>query len=110
MCLLEQALIARKRIEELGEAHHDYNFYYGKLLSAQYYLRNVVPNVWSVMEIVQEADTSVLDAIPETFNMKRTLHTAGCPLFCRSRQLLWESRFIANNAGNNKSINRFSAQ
>jgi alkylation response protein AidB-like acyl-CoA dehydrogenase len=68
MCLLEQALIAKRRIEELGEDHYDYNFYNGKLLSAQYYLRNVVPNVWAVEEIVRDGDTSVTDATPETFD------------------------------------------
>jgi len=30
-------------MQELGPDHYDYNFYYGKFLSAKYYLRNVVP-------------------------------------------------------------------
>jgi len=68
MCLLEQALIAKERIEELGKEHFEYNFYNGKLLSARYYLRNVVPNVWSVMDIVLEGDTSVMESIAETFD------------------------------------------
>lgn len=68
MCLLEQALIALKKIEELGPEHHEYNFYNGKLLSARYYLRNVVPNVGVVMDIVKDGDTSVLESITETFD------------------------------------------
>ncbi|MPN34981.1 Butyryl-CoA dehydrogenase [bioreactor metagenome] len=68
MCLLDQALIAQKKIEELGKEHYDYNFYNGKLLSARYYLRNVVPNVWSVMEIIQNGDTSVMESIADTFD------------------------------------------
>jgi alkylation response protein AidB-like acyl-CoA dehydrogenase len=68
MCLLEQALIAQRRIEELGEDHCDYNFYNGKLLSARYYMRNVAPNVRAVLDIVREGDTSVVDAAPEIFD------------------------------------------
>jgi hypothetical protein len=31
--LLDQAVICKKRMEELGPDHYDYNFYYGKVLS-----------------------------------------------------------------------------
>jgi alkylation response protein AidB-like acyl-CoA dehydrogenase len=67
-CLLEQALIAQQRIEELGKEHHDYNFYHGKVLSARYYLRNTVPHVWLVAELVRDGDSSVVDALTETFD------------------------------------------
>ncbi|NLW43589.1 MAG: acyl-CoA dehydrogenase [Syntrophomonadaceae bacterium] len=66
-CLLDQALIALKRMKELGPDHYDYNFYYGKLLSTKYYLRNVVPYVWYIAELVKDGDTSVIDAPPEIF-------------------------------------------
>ena len=66
-CLLDQALIAKKRMEELGPDHFDYNYYYGKFLSAKYYLRNVVPYVWYIAEIVKDGDTSVIDAPTEIF-------------------------------------------
>jgi alkylation response protein AidB-like acyl-CoA dehydrogenase len=65
--LLEQGLIAKKRMEELGAEHYDYNFYYGKLLSCRYYLRNVVPNVWHLLEIISAGDTSCMDAPIEIF-------------------------------------------
>jgi hypothetical protein len=65
--MLEQGLIAKKRADELGSGHYDYNFYYGKTLSVKYYLQNVVPNVWATLEIVQAGDTSVIDAPPEIF-------------------------------------------
>lgn len=68
MCLLDQALIAKKKVEELGKEHYEYNFYNGKLLSSRYYLRNVVPNVWLVMDIVLDGDTSVVESITETFD------------------------------------------
>ncbi|MGE5398125.1 MAG: acyl-CoA dehydrogenase [Chitinophagales bacterium] len=66
--LLDQALLAQKRAAELGESHFDYSFYKGKVLSARYYLRNVVPNVWWTLEVVKEADTSVLEADSLTFD------------------------------------------
>jgi len=59
--ILDQALLADKKAKEVGADHYDYEFYTGKVLAARYYLRNVVPNVWAVAEIVKDGDTSVLD-------------------------------------------------
>ncbi|MGE5422572.1 MAG: acyl-CoA dehydrogenase [Ignavibacteriales bacterium] len=67
--LLEQGIVAQKKIDELGKDHWEYNFYYGKVLSTRYYLRNVVPNVWHVLEIVQEGDSSCMDAPIEIFDI-----------------------------------------
>jgi alkylation response protein AidB-like acyl-CoA dehydrogenase len=67
MCLLEQALIAQKRLDELGDGHFDAAFYRGKLMSARYYLRNVVPNVWATEELVAEADPTIMDASEDIF-------------------------------------------
>ncbi len=68
MCILDQALIAQQKAAELGKEHFDYNFYAGKVAAARYYLRNVVPNVWAVAELVQDGDTSVLDIPVEAFD------------------------------------------
>jgi hypothetical protein len=65
--LMEQTVIAKKRMAELGEDHYDYNFYLGKVLSARYYLNNAVPNVWHVAELLQIGDTSVLEALDAIF-------------------------------------------
>ncbi|MGE5415547.1 MAG: acyl-CoA dehydrogenase [Acidobacteriota bacterium] len=65
--LMEQALIAKKRADELGAEHYDYNFYNGKVLSAKYFLRQVIPNVWATLDVVKDGDTSVLDADPAIF-------------------------------------------
>ncbi len=59
--ILDQALLADKKARELGADHFDYNFYVGKVAAARYYVRNVVPNVWSVAEIVADGDSSALD-------------------------------------------------
>jgi hypothetical protein len=52
---------------EVGPDHYDYSFYIGKILSAKYYVRNVVPNVWAVAEIVKDGDKSALDIPLESF-------------------------------------------
>ncbi|MCO1603716.1 acyl-CoA dehydrogenase [Desulfosporosinus nitroreducens] len=65
--ILDQAVLADKRAKEVGEGHFDYNFYIGKVAAAKYYLHNVVPNVWSVAEIVIDGDTSALDVPVDVF-------------------------------------------
>lgn len=67
-CILDQALVADKKARELGKEHFDYNFYVGKVAAARYYLRNVVPNVWAVADLVQDGDTSALDIPLEAFD------------------------------------------
>ncbi len=65
--LLEQALIAQKQIDELGTDHHDYAFYNGKVNAAKYFARNIMPNIFRTLEVIKEADTSVLDIVEEAF-------------------------------------------
>lgn len=60
-CILDQALLASKKAQELGPDHYDYNFYIGKIMSAKYFLRNVVPNVFIARDIIKDGDSSVLD-------------------------------------------------
>jgi hypothetical protein len=60
-------MIAKKRVDELGAGHFQFNFYNGKILSTRYYLRNVVPNVLAVLELLKDGDTSVVDSYPEIF-------------------------------------------
>jgi len=66
--LLEQAIIAAKKAEEIGADHYDYKFYMGKVYSAKYYLNNIVPNVAFVAEILKNADKSVLDIDFDSFD------------------------------------------
>lgn len=57
-CLLEQALIAQKQLAELPADHFDINFYKGKVASAKYYCNNIIPNVFTLSEIIKNADIS----------------------------------------------------
>ncbi len=65
--ILDQGVLAEKKAREVGPEHFDYNFYTGKVATSKYYLRNVVPNVWAVAEIVMDADTSAIDVPTDVF-------------------------------------------
>lgn len=65
--LLDQALLANRRAKEVGPEHYDYAFYAGKVGSARFYLRNVVPNVWMLSEVIVDGDTSALDVPVEAY-------------------------------------------
>ncbi|MFA7078808.1 MAG: acyl-CoA dehydrogenase [Syntrophomonas sp.] len=65
--ILDQGLLADKRAKEVGPDHFDYNFYSGKVATAKYYVRNVVPNVWATAEIVIDGDTSAIDVPVDVF-------------------------------------------
>ncbi len=65
--LLDQALLADRRAKEVGPEHFDYKFYTGKVEAARFYLRNIVPNVNTVADIIVDADTSALDISIEAF-------------------------------------------
>jgi len=66
--LLDQALVALKKIKELGREHHDYNFYIGKVLSARWFLRNVTPHIVYLSSVIADGDTSVLEIPLESFD------------------------------------------
>lgn len=62
--LLEQALLAEKKIAELGKEHYDYPFYAGKTAAARFYLHNIVPEIATTLRVIKDGDTSCID-VPE---------------------------------------------
>ncbi|MGE5371988.1 MAG: acyl-CoA dehydrogenase [Solirubrobacterales bacterium] len=62
--LLEMAIIAQKQIDANGTGHFDYPFYAGKVASAKFYARNILPEVGTTLRIIKDGDTSCID-IPE---------------------------------------------
>ena len=62
--LLEQAVLAAKKQKELPEDHRDQGFYEGKLHSALYFVRNVLPGVKAKAEVLAREDNSAM-RIPE---------------------------------------------
>ncbi len=65
--LMDQAVIAKRRMAELGVDHYEYNYYLSKVFSTRYYLNNIIPNVWHVQELLEIGDNSVIEAFPEIF-------------------------------------------
>ncbi|HBV95520.1 MAG: acyl-CoA dehydrogenase [Peptococcaceae bacterium BICA1-7] len=63
--LLEQAAIASKRMQELGADHFDYPFYQGKVQTAKFYIRNIVPEILKTAEVIKDCDTSAIDILEE---------------------------------------------
>jgi len=64
-CLMEQALIAQKKLEEIPDDHHDRNFYKGKIAAAKYYVNQVLPNAFTLTDVIRNGDTSVLECPEE---------------------------------------------
>jgi hypothetical protein len=63
-CLLEQALIAGRKLDELPDGDHERTFYAGKIAAARYYLNQVLPQAFVQTEIIRNEDRIVLE-IPE---------------------------------------------
>lgn len=66
-CLLEQALIAAHRLDELPEGEHARTFYAGKIASARYYLNQVLPQAFVQTEIIRNEERIVLEVPEEAF-------------------------------------------
>ncbi|MGE5403489.1 MAG: acyl-CoA dehydrogenase, partial [Candidatus Saccharibacteria bacterium] len=63
--LLEMAMLAQKKIDELGTSHFDYPFYNGKVASARFFTRNVLPEVMTTLRVIKDGDTSCVDMVEE---------------------------------------------
>jgi hypothetical protein len=59
--MLDQGIIAAKKLAELGEDHYDANFFKGKIASSKFYIMNVVPEVFGFESAMKVADTSAID-------------------------------------------------
>jgi 3-(methylthio)propanoyl-CoA dehydrogenase len=65
--LLEHALLAQKKVDELGAEHFEYPYYIGKVASAKFFCHNVLPTVGSILRVIKEGDNSVMEVPEETF-------------------------------------------
>ena len=68
-CLMEQALIAQRRLDELPAGDHDRAFYTGKIASARYYLNQVLPQAFSQTAIIRNEDRIAIDVPEEVFTV-----------------------------------------
>ncbi|MGE5455251.1 MAG: acyl-CoA dehydrogenase, partial [Methylocystaceae bacterium] len=53
MLMLDQGLLAARKLAELGDAHYDANFYKGKIASAKFYVMNEVPLIFSIDKMIK---------------------------------------------------------
>jgi len=70
--LLDGAIVANREMEAIVTKETDTNqsesdFYQGKITSAQFYINNILPNVFSTADIIALADESAVDADITTF-------------------------------------------
>jgi len=64
--ILDQAILADKKLKELGDDHFDASYYHGKMASAKFYIMNIVPQVANIKKVYELADTTAAD-IPEEY-------------------------------------------
>jgi len=65
MCILDQAVLAAKKLAEIGENHYDAGFYKGKIASARFYTLNVLPDIFTIQRVIAMGDTSAIDIAEE---------------------------------------------
>jgi 3-(methylthio)propanoyl-CoA dehydrogenase len=59
-CLMDQALIARKKLAGLKEGEADFDFYNGKVAAARYYVNNILPNAVLTAELIKSEEDIVI--------------------------------------------------
>ncbi len=65
--MLEQGLISREKLGDVKADSADGIFYRGKVETARFFCRNILPNVFSSHMALQQEDTSALDIPEEAF-------------------------------------------
>jgi alkylation response protein AidB-like acyl-CoA dehydrogenase len=65
--ILDQALLASKKLAELGQDHFDANFYKSKIATAKFYVNNIVPDIFGIAKALQVADDSSIAIAEELF-------------------------------------------
>jgi len=65
--MLEQGLMAREKLAGIEAGSTDGIFYRGKVETAKYFCRNILPNVFARHTALQQEDTSALDIPEEAF-------------------------------------------
>ena len=65
--ILDQGLLADKKIKELGDDHFDAKFYKGKVASARFYTKNVLPQIAVLRKMFAIGDTTAIDIDEECF-------------------------------------------
>ncbi|MDO4539548.1 MAG: acyl-CoA dehydrogenase [Syntrophomonadaceae bacterium] len=67
--LLDQGILAAKKLAEVGEDHYDAKFYKGKIASTRFYLMNIVPQIKIAKDLFENYDTSAIDIPEDAFGL-----------------------------------------
>jgi len=59
--LLEMARLAQNQCEVLVSEPSDYAFYAGKVASARFFIRNILPEIGGFLEVLKEGDTTAIE-------------------------------------------------
>jgi hypothetical protein len=59
--ILDQAVLAAKMLAEVGDDHFDATYYKGKIASARFYIKNIVPQVFNIKRIMEIGDSTCVD-------------------------------------------------
>lgn len=59
--ILDQGLLANKKLQELGQDHFDAKFYKGKIASARFFTKNVLPEIAVTRKVFEIGDTTAID-------------------------------------------------
>lgn len=59
--IMDQGLLANKKLKEVGESHTDTKFYRGKIASARFYVKNVLPEIAMIRKVFEIGDTTAID-------------------------------------------------
>lgn len=65
--ILDQAILAYNKMQDLSADHFDYPFYQGKVEAAKYYLRNTVTDIIDLENKINKPDSSAIDIMEEAF-------------------------------------------
>ena len=65
--LLWQAGIAAEKLEDEGDGSADAAFYKGKVASARYFIKNVLPEIDGAVKAIKSEDMSIMDIPDEGF-------------------------------------------
>jgi hypothetical protein len=65
--IIDQALLADKKLKALNENHFDAKFYKGKIASGQFFVRNIVPQISFIRHVIAIGDASAIEIDEECF-------------------------------------------
>ena len=63
--IMDQGLLAARKLDELEADHFDANFYKGKVASARFYVLNVLPDIFSIRKAFSAGDATAIDICEE---------------------------------------------